>query len=252
MTCIFFWFSWNLDWDNIMPMYSMHRRENFKTLYIFLCWIIYMQYRAFPLYLIYKNLNNSHVRDVCCDTKSDRKCIYLKYMIYQNIKNTPVQNYLQVISTKILLFKRLWVSSSCQRQQNTIAQACEMDLFACRLDLVSLLNFIQSHNIVSKSIFMGQAGLLSQFAKEFRWIHRVVYRNQYAYNVIPLFPEENTSCLFTGGFTGLVVIFITILITIIIITCLLSKKCFPFCPCAKVYFQVYNRLAILWSGPFGA
>ncbi|CAG7864723.1 unnamed protein product, partial [Brassica rapa] len=42
--------------------------------------------------------------------------------------------------------------SSCQRQRNSIAQACEMGLFACRLGLVSLLNFIQSHSIVSKPI----------------------------------------------------------------------------------------------------
>ncbi|KAH0882175.1 hypothetical protein HID58_058271 [Brassica napus] len=42
--------------------------------------------------------------------------------------------------------------SSCQRQRNSIAQACEMGLFACRLGLLSLLNFIQSHIIVSKPI----------------------------------------------------------------------------------------------------
>ncbi|KAL0826290.1 hypothetical protein Bca101_049967 [Brassica carinata] len=42
--------------------------------------------------------------------------------------------------------------SSCQRQRNSIAQACEMGLFACRLGLVSLLNFIRSHSIVSNPI----------------------------------------------------------------------------------------------------
>ncbi|KAG2302658.1 hypothetical protein Bca4012_060988 [Brassica carinata] len=44
------------------------------------------------------------------------------------------------------------VPSSCQRQQNSIAQACETGLFACGLGLVSHLNFIQSHSLVSKPI----------------------------------------------------------------------------------------------------